>query len=294
MNVSRLVGENSFTLAPDHELRRATFEETRDLKSLLETLMQFPKTFWWEYQLPLQGTLVHMPEAEWRYFVIEFSGTNHVLCELDEAFTLARVGLELGFTLLRSQAGGPFDGWTMNQGKLFHHLESRPLPFVDVSGSEVEQIRHLHERYVNHNNNLIDVKRLTRELMSMDTLPRTSPLRFLGYFATLESALTHNPKKTDTIDSITRQVKKKIALLDNRWSPRIDYRALSFEKPDKIWPTMYEYRSCLAHGGTPDFSRDLSLLKDHKTAFDIRQQTVKATIRQALQEPQLIADLKDC
>jgi hypothetical protein len=57
---------------------------------------------------------------------------------------------------------------------------------------------------------------------------------------------------------------------------------------------MYGYRSCLAHGGTPDFKRELSGLGDPGRAMDLLKWTVKAVCRQALIEPQLIADLKDC
>jgi hypothetical protein len=141
---------------------------------------------------------------------------------------------------------------------------------------------------------LLSLERLTRQLMDLDALPSASPLLFLGYFAILESVLTHQPKKTDTIDSITRQVKHKVILLDNRWQPRIDYSAFSTEKPEKIWSAMYAYRSCLAHGGEPDFRKDLCVLRDHSMALKLLKQTVRNTIRYALAEPQLIFDLRDC
>jgi hypothetical protein len=76
----------------------------------------------------------------------------------------------------------------------------------------------------------------------------------------MESLITHPPRPTDTIDSITRQVKQKVMLLDNRWQPRIDYRSFGENRPDTIWKTMYSYRSCLAHGAKPDFKGDLQLL----------------------------------
>jgi len=106
--------------------------------------------------------------------------------------------------------------------------------------------------------------------------------------------LTHQPKKTDTIDSITRQVKQKVLLLDNRWEPRIDYSAFAECKPDKIWSKMYDYRSCLAHGANPDFKKDLHQLGDPDRPLKLLKQTVKSVLRQAVIEPQLILDLRNC
>ena len=121
-----------------------------------------------------------------------------------------------------------------------------------------------------------------------------SPLLFLGYFAILESLLTHQPKPADTIDSITRQVKRKIILLDNRWQPRIDYSPFPKSAPERIWSVMYSYRSCLAHGGDPDFKKELHLLVDGNSALRLLRQTVKAVLRPTLVEPQLILDLRNC
>ena len=57
---------------------------------------------------------------------------------------------------------------------------------------------------------------------------------------------------------------------------------------------MYGYRSLIAHGGEPDFTGKLSLLKDEETALKLIKETAKAVIRQALSEPQLLLDLRDC
>jgi len=116
----------------------------------------------------------------------------------------------------------------------------------------------------------------------------------LGYFAILESLLTHPPKPTDPYESITRQVKKKIALLDNRWTDRIDYTRFAGTPPETVWKRMYHYRSALAHGAKPDFGRELSALQNAETALNLLKETVKAVIRYALLEPQLLVDLREC
>ena len=57
---------------------------------------------------------------------------------------------------------------------------------------------------------------------------------------------------------------------------------------------MYEYRSRLAHGGEGDFSGKLQVLGSPDRALELLKQTVKTAIRQALIEPQLIFDLRNC
>ena len=107
--------------------------------------------------------------------------------------------------------------------------------------------------------------------------------------------LTHQPNKSDPYDSITRQIKSKVALLQNRWSPRLNYAPFGSAKPDKIWSTMYAYRSRIAHGSPISFeSSDLSPLGDHTTANALVWETAKAVLRHALAEPQLIENLRSC
>ncbi len=125
-------------------------------------------------------------------------------------------------------------------------------------------------------------------------LPHGSPLRVVGYFGILESLLTHPPKPTDPYDSITRQVKKKLALLDRRFVRAIDYNGFGEVNPEKVWTKMYAYRSVVAHGGMPDFTGELAALKSPKQALKLLKETTKALIRHTLSEPQLIVDLREC
>jgi hypothetical protein len=132
------------------------------------------------------------------------------------------------------------------------------------------------------------------QLVALKTLPHYSPLRFLGYFALLESMLTHLPNPEDRYDSITRQVKKKIALLNERWEPKINYGPFGGAAAEKVWSKMYEYRSQIAHGGIPEFTAGLSILVNAEQALSLIIETVKAVARQSLIEPRLVKDLREC
>jgi hypothetical protein len=166
--------------------------------------------------------------------------------------------------------------------------------FVDVSENDISDIREIHTKLGGHDHRLLELKRTVGQLQQLKTFPHHSPLKFLGYFAILESLLTHAPKPIDPYDSITRQVKKKLGLLNNRFARKIEYSPFGGARPEKVWTAMYHYRSLLAHGGDPEFTRDLAVLKSRETALTLIKETVKSTIRHGLLEPQLLADLKEC
>ena len=193
--------------------------------------------------------------------------------------------------------GGGNCGFGYKPGRLFHVLEFAPFTpsfFVDVSGADIEDIRAIYSQLQQHDAALLDIQRLAQQLGQLKEFPHQSPLRFLGYFAVLESLLTHYPKPSDPYDSITRQVKNKLALLNRRFTWAIDYGPFDGAKPETIWSKMYEYRSRVAHGGVQAIDSDLKLLKNHETALTLVKEVVKAVIRQALVEPQLIIDLREC
>jgi hypothetical protein len=299
VNVSRLVGATSFTLASGHELRRASPEEIAVIKATIQPYMFF-SAMPWEVKLLDGGASEPLPEEDWRYHVISFQGNNVNLVEIEEACNLATPEIKIGFVVFRSLGQKEFmypgHGLVMHQGRLFQILDRAlwTLTFSDISEPDIEAIRKIHDQLRQHDHRLVDVRRLASQLQELESVPSYSALRFLGYFAVLEALLTHPPKPTDPYDSITRQIKKKVALVDHRCQPHIDYGAFAEASKEKIWSKMYEYRSSLAHGGAPAFDGDLKLLGKPENALKLVKETVKAVIRQALIEPQLLADLKDC
>lgn len=300
INVGELSGQDSFELAPGHILRRAAADERDTIRTFLSNLHRaWPFSHGiaaWEGQLPLAGPIIGLPPEEWRYFVIEFPGTNHVLARIQEACDLLQPGIEVGITVLRDVVAPGGLGLTYYPARLFHHLEQLPRDnfFVNVSGDQAKAIRTLQEKLERYPHDVVNLRRFIGQVRSLKALPHHSPLRFLGYFGILEGLLTHKPSPADTIDSITRQVKRKIALLNNRWQPRLDYTVFRVGD-DKLWSKMYEYRSHLAHGSEPDFAAgDLTGLVSAERALALLIAAVQAVIRFALDEPRLLADLKDC
>lgn len=309
MNIRQLQNSRSFVLAEGHQLRRANHQQIEIIKEETEKFnLGFSSSpNLWEASRhddqPVGGSperkFVPLPNDEWRYFVVMFSGLNSTLNELKIAFDLSPVELEVAFTVMQDaicEERMPSVGW--NGDRLFHFLREAQWTdelFVDVSANDVLEINKVHDLLRSYDHTLFGLKDFFLQMSQLKGLPYSSPLRFLGYFGILESLLTHLPNPKDPYDSITRQVKKKLALLDHRWKPGIDYSNFGNANSDTVWTRMYQYRSVIAHGGTADFSSgELQVLKNSKNALRLLKETTKALIRQTLVEPQLIVDLKEC
>jgi hypothetical protein len=117
----------------------------------------------------------------------------------------------------------------------------------------------------------------------------------LGLFSVIESLLTHKPTSSETGDSLTRQVRTKVPLLLRRAESAFDYGAIfKVQDESKIWKSLYDYRSALAHGRRPDFMKEFATLKDGMVIHDFLIRCIKKLFFVALVEPQLVTDLKEC
>ncbi len=56
---------------------------------------------------------------------------------------------------------------------------------------------------------------------------------------------------------------------------------------------MYAYRN-VAHGNAPDFKKELRALGSEADALRLLKETTKSIVRFALDEPVLLADLREC
>ncbi len=303
MNVVNIVGADNITLLPGYELRRATSLEIEKIKNSLmvsgEGLLGL-RDFPWEYNRGADSKAIHLPASEQRYFVIAFQEFSQKDLFLQYALTIARLELEIAFIAgpAPTVPGRAYPCTIHNPGRLFRKLDEFRrglMPLLCVEQNDANDIADICDALQSHDPEVINFQRIASQLLEFETLPRYSQAKFLAYFGILESLLTHRPDPKDPYDSITRQVKKKLALLDNRWSPQLDYIAFGNVKAETLWAKMYAYRSCLAHGDVPDFkSGELVPLAGPDKAMHLLKSTVKAVIQLALREPRLIADLKDC
>ncbi|MEQ1760779.1 MAG: hypothetical protein ABL986_20925 [Vicinamibacterales bacterium] len=297
-NVRGLGGQTSIALKPGCQLRRATAAEVAFIKQTaqrLGALAWFPQPIWeieWK-----DGAGKALPESKWRYFVIAFMGSNEIMEDVRAAGHIARGELDCAFTAIHAKMRDSFtSGWTQHSLRLVNDLwefDDEKL-FIEITHERAAELASLCSQIAAHDSSGIDVRQHALALGDLKTLHWQSKLRFLGRFAILESLLTHPPKPSDPADSLTRQIVSKIALLDNRWKHRLDYARFDGAVSDRVWKAMYAYRSAAAHGDKPDFKKDLKVLKSANDASALLQDAVKAVLRHALAEPQLMLDLKRC
>jgi hypothetical protein len=295
MNISSLEKEE-FTIAPGHVLRRAKPEEIETIRSVMATIVGRPlgsSKVYWETEAPppgVGGTYKELPPEKFRYFVITFQDIAEV-SKIQQAADISIREAELGPKVTNSG-----QSVNHNPGRLFNFLRSEPIlgqfckPFLESDAAELSSI---YSQLKNSDKALV-VEGIASEIAQLKQIDRKSHLVALGYFAILEALLTHLPKPLDPYDSITRQIKKKVTLLDNRWTPRLNYRPFGGVDTDKVWEKMYSYRSALAHGAKPNFTRELQLLRNPDQALSLVKETVKSIARFALVDPRLLEDLKNC
>ena len=134
------------------------------------------------------------------------------------------------------------------------------------------------------------------EHRTLRLLGKHTRLRLLGRFSILESLLVHKPNPSDPYDSITRQVKTKMRLLDRRFARPVQYDAFSVSaKLDKLWGTLYGLRSAIAHGDRPKFDKgQFAGLGTLENADALVASALRSVLRQTLEEPTLLEDLREC
>ena len=301
-NVLGLADASELELIPGFTLRRAVTEEIVVIK---EILVENNCRIGGRYFFPWESRKTDVgfdtaPEGDWKYFVISFTGSNAGVSHLEKAFALLERGPRVGFTITNS---GQLRALSLHVGRLFRDSQENKLALsmnrpeqhtLILDKADASTIGKLTRKLLEQPAKGLDVSRVTQQLLDLRSLDADSDMAFLGYFTILESLLVHKPDPKDPTDSITRQVKKKVALLDNRWVPKIDYSTFSGIAPEAIWGKMYDLRSVIAHGDVPNFKGGLKSLRDFRNAQSLLMCTVRSIARYALDEPQLILDLREC
>jgi hypothetical protein len=300
LNVKQLVDTDHIEIAPGYTLRQARESETEYIKEfLLGKFGEIASMGVWESRPTSSGKQQNLPKSDWRYFVVEFGNDDPDLDLLESALTLARSGIDIGFAKIRVDIQGLVrPACLYRTPSLFQSLLALNLAGAEreklmqsLGAVDGQEISGTIKRMARHDHAVLDLSRVVSLLIEIKDLPRFSPLQVLGYFAILESVLTHHPDPNDRYKSTTRQITHKLALLNRRWSPALDYSQFGGASHEKIWTKMYAYRSSIAHGRKPDFASPLALLKSADAANELIGSAVRRTISQAYMEPQLIADL---
>jgi hypothetical protein len=241
-----------------------------------------------------------IPRDEWRYWVINFEGSLMKIEPLKYILNLAfEQEVTVGFVCNKSAENNQYHFISTRGQILPNHFANNSLKLKEIlkiSTEELHSVATLHEKLNSAckiNDSLFGT---LDEYEMLKDLPYTSKFKTLGYFAIIESLVTRKPKASDPGDSIRRQLKSKMNLLNNRFNREIETDAY-FEKEtnfDTIWGKLYDYRSDIAHGNSKKFGKEYQCLKNIFAIDDYLNQVSRAVVKQCVLEPQLMVDLKDC
>jgi hypothetical protein len=234
---------------------------------------------------------------KFRYWIVTFDGPNTHIQELQLAANLLKQDLDFGFIFIY-QKDGKSGGIISGHSNISSYFESRLSLFIgngavtmeaaefSVISSYVQSIKAC-EKGQPH------IYKAVQDFFQLKSLPRNSSMVILGYFAVIESLVTHDPK--DDFDSLNHQISTKMSLLSKRFERQLDcdghFGQLDVEQ---IWKKLYGYRSALAHGTPADFKTKFQILKDPSCALTFLKEAAKLTLLFAMKEPEFLADLKKC
>ncbi len=247
--------------------------------------------------------VTEVDENKWRYWtidqgIIDFSklkstAPNQILSKdnLSYAASLLDCNLFLGFDIVYNQANNNIISYHPEFKKV-QEANAKPRKPRLVKFEEIEPFSEYLDLISTINNEHEYLTNVIEEFSNLNIFTSKNKFKTLAKFALIESLLTHNP--SDGGDSITKQIKAKVKLLNNRFTKPIIisdfFKTGSFEK---IIGEVYSYRSAIAHGGKYDFSKNNVLESEMKVDHFINI-LLRRIIIQALREPQLLLDLKDC
>jgi hypothetical protein len=243
-------------------------------------------------------TRIENPD-EWRYFVVR-PGDNPTLHthKVTEALRISNAELTVehwgvlngGLRAIRSSLSVPYP--TFN-------LSNHTIGTYNIDFDEVRECLNLRGSLDEDCFKPISIALI--RFLSLGSLPR-SDMKILGYFGVIESLLSHAPKSTDSADSISKQLKRNLILIENRL-PDNEKTGLILNGEDPVSTViskLYSYRSDLAHGNISTGSRDwlaqrLGIIEGINLDIcidDFLRTLVRRILKQALREPQLVTDLK--
>lgn len=300
---------------PGHFFQKAEPCQVARIREILGLLYPYPLAgfFPYEYDIdvredtPSSHSWASRPldSRDWKYWVISFEGSNSEIRHLQYAAALLKNELEFGFTVIGDMPGISSkreDGYTSYGWKLpqvMSYLDQDRLALIPLIRTSTQDLQQIGQNYRAIKKISEDQNRLTRAFKRFEdlkSLPRSSELIVLGLFSIIECLLTHAPKGSETGDSLTHQLKTKIPLVRKRFMRPLEYEMFfsSGAKEETIWTKLYTYRSRVVHGEEVGIKGELEILRSRQDIISCLQETVKLLLLLALEESELLEDLRKC
>jgi hypothetical protein len=292
--------DTPYEIVPNHFIRKATHKEADFFQRKINRLCSLhPADLIIDYNVSLEienNYIKTINNESWRYWIVEHRGNGDDAIDLRFAFLLSKLNLKLELRTQSNSGGFELSPDISNIYNTFQSIFNITKNFIKpITKEELEEVRQIYE-IIKQDPNYNVLWGTKKNYRDIDSIPFFSNLRPLSFFIIWELLLAHKPDAKDPSDSITRQLKSKINLVNNRMTQKIDLKVLCGEstKFDTVISKLYSYRSAIIHGDKPDFKKDLIILKDFYTTELILREITRKLIIQAMIEPQLFKDLKDC
>jgi hypothetical protein len=295
-------------IAPVHRLKRADGNQVEFIKGKLQELNADPFS---RYASPYENKVRAVPgdkpgevqyfydklaPEDWKYWVVEFEGTNSELQELEWACALVPNDFELGFhVIFHESLRGPGFGWNMmalssffNHGFATQFTKRIELVDLDLVRRHFKEIKELPATFPH-------IRRALQRFDQLRWLPRRSEMVVIGLISVIESLVSHAPKLTDSADSLSHQLRTKLPLLRKRFICPLEHQNFFGEiDEENLWKKLYAYRSKIVHGEDSQLSGELVVLGKLEPVISFLRETSKRLLQLSLSEPQFMTDLKKC
>jgi hypothetical protein len=298
-----------FSLAAGVVVRAATDRERRRVKRYLRELggqMRNYEPFECDYSESEMGSLgdgaqpvylverKRLPSTKWRYYVVSVEECSYSepfgepieFARVRVAAQLTRHPLRIGpFFMPQWKTGDFTSDWE-------HFTNSAPHgdAAVSLDRTFLEDLGASYALLAAVSVSHPEIGHSIRLFADLPDRKGHNELTTLGLFSVIESLLTHNPR--GEMDSISQQIRKKVALVEKRLSMPLDYSEFGEASHDTVWTKLYEMRSRIAHGSPIMFAKALAILKDAYTVELFLRASLRSVLRGALEEPELFVDLK--
>lgn len=238
-----------------------------------------------------------LKKTDWRYYLLTFKGNGmEVYNFLDIADLVAPHVSSFAhcYTTEEFGRGNVVGAGTDPLRTSKHHLKINHHSQIFNSNS-LASLQDIFGKYKALDKNKYEgIERAIKLNSNLRRMADVNNLVILGLFMIIEMLLTHNPNEKEVGDSLTHQIKTKIEFLSSRFKEPLNYSVFGDQvSSEKIWGSLYVYRSCIAHGNSIDFTTGkLQVLKNADLAYDFLNTATRTLLAHALAEPEVINGLK--
>jgi hypothetical protein len=305
MNVDH-IDAPAFEVAPGVTMRRATEVEAKEFRTCVEFMLGLSLTpnrrnpYETKSEVaPTDGgwTYLHWPieGPSQRYHVVEVAGgTNHAAHQMAMAGSLSGRDLEVAVHATWGPMVGQGAGVSGTFGSFLETADD-DSEFVSFDQADLSELSDLYAKLdsLHRSGGALNLSLMSYRKVRF--IPRGLHLRMVGHMAILESLITHQSSPDDIEDSLTRQVTRKMVLLNSRFKHPLEYSECGGATEETIWKKLYDIRSLIVHGVLPDFSKSqLRFLGNLEIVGRQVQAATARVMRYALEEPAHMAEVRAC